>query len=407
MINSTFPGTNQLAGLALFLLSGTMAAGQVVLTPAMPTPPGGNAASPSPPLVSSGPFEIRPSLSYQLTYAEGLQQTPGVASDTTIQTFSPAVQVQLAKRTSVSYTYTRSLYSGDSFRDTEGHNASVSTSRTLGETNLSGSFGYQKSTDVLVETARQTTQESYRTRVGTGRSFGRHTAVSVDLSHADRKAYGVLAPTPELSNPGWVDWSAAVRAIYQFSSQAQAALGATRTISYVNTGPDIVSTRPQIELSWQPTPRINTSLAVGMDYQSYSRGEVKQRSDPTYTLSGGYQLTSKTNLNVSADRATSASHFANQSTLAQTYRVGVSQRLLKRLFFNAGYSYQYSSFRNNFFVGALARKNHVETYTAGISTSFFQRGSLGLSYSESRNNSNFSLYSYATRQMSLNASYQF
>ena len=355
---------------------------------------------------SYGPLELRPNVGYQVTYAEGLQQEPGRYGDTWIERFSAGAVLRVGEPAALAYTYNKTWYSSRFFRNTEGHNVNGSLVKTVGDTQLSGQAGYQESTDLLVETGRQTHQESYTARGNAGRAIGSRASVGLNVGYTERFTDSVLI-IPEYINPEWKTWMFGAQTSYQPSPRAQATLSVSRNIAYVKVGPDVVSTTPQMELAWKPSPRLSATASVGMSYQEFSSGTEKRRSDPVYALSAGYLLGKSTSVSVSAERTTSASHFASQSALTESVQVGITQKLLQRLSVNLSYGYQYSHFRNSDLFGVPSRENHTETFSGGLSMPVFTLGSVGISYRDANNNSNYSQYTFHSRQVTFSVGYRF
>jgi hypothetical protein len=304
----------------------------------------------------------------------------------------------IGTRWTADYTPSWTYYSSDKFANTVAHSASIHG--TAGFTDGSIQFGqnYVRSSDPLVETGRQTRQETANTSLSVNYALGRHSRLDAIFGHDLRYASG--APnTRSWTNQEWLH--------HQVSNRIDAAVGIGFGWVNVDPGADMRSTEPQVRLGWRPIDKINVDVHAGQEHRTFRAPGVAAMNNPTYGASIHYQPVGVTSIFFSADRGVSASYFQNQVNERATWSMGFDQRLLERFHLNAIYGRSRVRYIPAAAVRVVGRDDETSTFSLRLSTSFLRRGTIGLFYQRMHNSSNVGLYQFSSDQSGLEIGYRY
>jgi hypothetical protein len=361
------------------------------------------------PLLKRGPVSLRPRILYRFLHAIDMPARPLVFVDTSIQEFSPALVFEIGQHFTLNYAPTWMVYSHELFRDTFDQSVSLVGSKTYKRWTLGFSEAYTSSNPTLIETGGQTAQTLHSTDLTVSYRFGQRTLLQSDLSRSDRRA-NADDENPQWTTADWVGWSSSSWLKYQHSPKIEAGLGLRVGYDSISTGPDMKSFQPQAQFTWRPTDKVTLDMQGGLERRTVGSDE-RAMNNPIYSGSIEYQLLATTTLSASASRSVSASYFANRATRTLGENFSIKQRLLQRFYLTG----EVAERRIKYLVtglgdvsGVIVGRDDVSRwFTARLTTTFLQRGSLGLLVQHGRNHSSATGFSFDSQQYGAEFTYQF
>lgn len=399
-----------LGPLAGYLVCGLASAvGQSVVAPPPPAPEvreGGPGATgevlkaPSTAPWEWGAVAFRPHALYRLSYGDGVQSRPGQSTTTTINMFSPGMLAELGTHWTADYTPTWTFYSNRAFGDSVAHNASVRGIVGFTDGDAQFSQTYSLSRDPLIETGRQTRQESAGTSLAVNYSLGRQTRLEATAAHNLR--YLENAPNSR-------EWTTTDWLHYQFSNRLDVAVGAG--LGKVNVEPetdlDMKYSQAQARIGWKPVDKLSLDIHGGREHRTFSKAGSAALNSPTYGGSIQYQPVEVTTISLGAERGVTPSFFANQVTDSSSWTISLDQRLLQRFHLTAGYGRHKSRYISPAAVIVVGRDDESSTFHLRLGTSFLRRGNIALFYQRTKNSSNIAGYGFASDQSGIEIGYRY
>lgn len=376
-----------------------------------PTLPSGaeikSAFAKSGPLLQVGPIDVRPHLSYRSFFSDGLLNPDQLeSSESTIHEISVGSLFGLGSHWTANYTATQSYYTNEIFSSRLSHGASLAGSVAHGNWSGRLDLSYSTGSPVLVETGRQTAQESLSVAVGTAYELGDRTQLEAGVTRSFRFT------NAEISNPLWTDsdwesWELVGRTNYRISERLNFGAGVTATFDEVSDGPDMSAYQPHIQLNWRPSDKVTLSGQGGTEIRDIKGTDSKNLSNFVYSGSIEYQLFYTTSLSLGTSQSVAASFFANQIIKNSSVSLSLSQRLFQRYFLTAGASRSTAEYIATSTTFVSGRRDRYFAYNARISTVILKRGSIGLFYQRGRNSTNTNEFRFSTNQYGAELTYRF
>ena len=216
--------------IGLFVLRFKAFAQQEVFAPLPPPPittlqPIGTREFPDPsldyPLPPASPFQfgsftLKPHFLYRFLYGDGIQAIPGHESTTAVSSIAPGLFLSAGTHWALDYTPTWDLYSNHIFHNTVDEAAMLSGSYAASDWSVQFTQSYLYSSLPLIETGRQTTEETYTT--GLDISFRLSRQILSETIFNQSLRYAITFPDSK-------QWSVLEWLHYQFGSQLDAAVG--------------------------------------------------------------------------------------------------------------------------------------------------------------------------------------
>lgn len=358
------------------------------------------------PLFRRGPVALRPHLEYRVLFGEGIEVAPGDARDSTIQSFSPGMLVEIGNYWRLDYTPTWTYYSNEEFRDTADHAVILSGRAPHAHGSVGLTQSYTSSHAILAETGRQTHEEKHATLLDGTYRIGRRTFVEASASRSVRSANAV-SEAPEWATSDWEQWSAGSWLHYEFSPRISAAAGFSAGRADVGVGADMSFTQPQLKLAWKPGDKISLSAQVGVERRQFKDDSRPALTSPVYTAAAGYQILPTTKLSFSATRSVSASYFANQVTESRGWTAGLEQRLLQRLYFSADLTTLETDYLGTQAESGPTRADEYRSINLRLTTVLLRRASFAVVYQIGENISGVAAYAFRSTQIGFEASVRF
>lgn len=345
-----------------------------------------------------GGLIARPRLAYHLDYGDGILARPGESVDTALHQFTAGIEVALGDYWTLDYAARWNEYSAEHFKDQLDHVASIAGVIPLADWRVAIRHQFTTASPALVETARQTKQETHVTDFVVSRLL-------TDRFSAD------VAATQNLrfveATPDVYDWSVIpalnYRAMTGLEFSASCAVGYAMLIR----SPDVVYYRPQLGAIWALTDKLTLDTYGGAEIREFIVGPAPDMVSPIYGLSLEYQPFPQTSISAEIGKQLSASYFAGLTTESTQWSLRFRQRLLGRLNFSASYSFQNADFISAVRGLPVAREDEREMYRFGLDLQILKRGRIGLSYRENYNDSSLPGYSTSTSVIGFDLSYRY
>ena len=346
-----------------------------------------------------GPIAGRPHLVYRLSRGDGIQPRPGQSTETTISTLSAGLLMEIGQRWTADYTPTWTVYSNDAFTNTLEHALRINGRASFTDGSLTLGQSYNLSDTPRIETGRQTREESVSTSLGVIYSLSRKTRINGSVSRSMR--YLENAPNSE-------EWSVQSFYHYQFTSRLDVGVGVAWGYTKVDPGIDMSSLSPSVRIGWRPTPKLSFSANASAEQRQFKQAGSKDLNSVPYGVSAFYQPFQYTTLSVSGNRGVSVSYFAGQVTENTGWTVGLNQRLLQRLNLNVSSSRSQSEYITaGGPTNAILREDSSDSFNIRLSTGFLRRGTVGVFYQYTRNDSDVDVYNFSSKQVGVEISYSY
>ncbi len=348
-------------------------------------------------LLHWGPVTARPHLDTRFSYGNSLRSRAGTNANTVIEEISPGSLLELGPKWQLNYTPTLSFYSSKEFTDTLAHSVSLSGGTTYQDWSFGLSQSYATSSQPLIETGRQTDQETFATSLSASRHFNSKMLLELGLSQNFQSAES-FSSSRTWSTMNWLN--------YQIAPRVSIAAGVGGGYDNVKFGSDMTNEQLQ--------GRVNIRIAEKLDLSIHAGGESRQILDaggdplinPIYGASIQYHPFAVTTLSLSGNRTVSSSLLQGQVTEGTDISVAVNQRLLGMLYLTLS-----SGFRNSRFILAnsslsLTRQDDNTSFAARLSYGFAKRGSIAAFYNHNENTSSAGNFGYSSSQVGLELSYR-
>jgi hypothetical protein len=266
------------------------------------------------------------------------------------------------------------------------------------------SQGYSSSSQPLVETGGQTDQENYSTSISAG--YQMSSAISLELGvNQNFRFVGASVTTEQLSDSR--DWSTMEWLSYHAWSKFAIGLGVGGGYTDVQVGSDMTSEQLQGRIQWRPGEKLSLSLNGGFEERQFLDSQTSDALNPIFGCAVSYRLFDQTTISLNANRAVSASYFANQVTESTSISGGVRQRLLGKIFLDVNGSFGTTSYGATTSILAVSREDTYENATFRVGFSFLKDGNASIFYNWSHNSSSGNGFSYYSNQAGMELGYRF
>lgn len=380
-------------------------------------PPGvagaaGGTGAPSRAVPLWGPFDVHPSLSYSLTYGNGVESQPGQQSKTFVNTFTPGLLFDLGSRWRLDYTPSYTIYSSTNFRNTLAESVSLSGSTAYEDWTLSLSQTYSSSDQPLIETGTQTAQEAYGTMIGA--AYQMNSKLSLHLGVDQNLRYTSAFDNVEA-------WTGSSGLNYQIIPQFGMGLSLSGGYNDLSAGSSMPFESIQGTMNFHPGKKLTLTLSGGAQDMQFVHPSAPSLLTPVFSGSLQYQLFRDTLISLSGSRSANPSFYANQVEVATTVGGSIRQQLSKKisLALNAGYSTEPLTSivpgpLPQYFLGTPPRTTLTEDMNSsstslGVSLSYavLERVNMSVYYTINNNSSGQSSFAYSSRQAGLSLSYRY
>ncbi len=345
-----------------------------------------------------GPFQVHAHLLYRLLYTDGLQAQPGQRSQTAINEISPGVLVDLGPHWKMDYTPSLRFYSNSRFRDTTDQSVLVEGGTSYEDWTFWLSEHYGSWSTPLVETARQTDQETYSTTFSAIRHLG--TSLSLELSASENSRFAKdFTDSHEWSTMDWLN--------DQFWPGFGVAIGAGGGYINLSAGSDMTYEQVQGRVNWRAGDKWSFLLSGGVEDRQFVDSSLPDLIDPIFGLSIHDQLFETTVISFNADSRVNTSFFQGQVTESTDFAGNFRQRLLKKFYLDLRAGYRMTTYKGTSAGQSVSREDDFTFLSIRLSTVFLKNGTVSVFYHTSDNTSNASGFRTATTQFGLDLGYHF
>ncbi|HZR19674.1 MAG TPA: hypothetical protein VFE51_20485 [Verrucomicrobiae bacterium] len=353
-----------------------------------------------------GPVKLSPHLTYQVSYGNGVQASPGQQGNTLINEVSPGILLALGTHWTLDYTPALRFYSSKQFKDGTDHLVSLNGATTYQDWSFGLGQSYSLTSQPLVETGAQTDQETYSTALTAGYQFNSRMSLSLSAGQNFRFIDQTVA-TEALTNMR--EWTTLDWLNYHFNPSLEAGLGAGFTYDNLTGSPDMTSEQLLGRVSWKVGNRLRLLVNGGLNDQQFLTSGASDLLSPIFSVAAQYQLFEPTSFSLTASRSVSPSYLQGASSEVTGFNASLNQRLLKRFFLGVSGGYNTTDFHATT-SGPVA--NNIDSYnttsfSVSLSTVFFKRATASIFYQASYNSSKSALYNYDTTQSGLTLGYHF
>jgi hypothetical protein len=359
---------------------------------------------------------LHPHVYYSFVSSSGVESAPGLQQNTIVQTISPGMLFLLGDHWTLDYTPTLSYYSSSEFQNTLAEAVQLNGVTAYEDWVFTLSQGYNSSSQPLVQTGVQTSQEDYAT--GLSAAYQINSKLSLSLSGAQTLNYVENTMGATNAPSATRTWSTLEALSYQFWPRFN--VGINAGYGYINQegGTDMMYEQYGGQANWRATDKLSFSASAGLqDYQFLASNGASDILSPVFSAGLQYQPFDQTKLSLSANRTVSSSYyFVDEATETSQVSADLNQRLLGKLTLDVSGGYVTDKYTQSL-VGLTLASRHDDYYTFSVSLSypFLKRGTLSAFYSYSENTSNqsgflvasSSVYSFNSSQAGFSISYRY
>ncbi|HEX3627604.1 MAG TPA: hypothetical protein VH280_19530 [Verrucomicrobiae bacterium] len=359
-------------------------------------------------------FVLRPHADYQYVDAYHILAAPSNIVNSTIQRISPGFLLNLGPHWALDYTLTIALYSNTNFGTEVDHSITLTGQTTYGDWDFGFMQGVILSSTALIEFGGQASSDYYNTSVTGHHENNQYFTEDVSLNQNFQIYPGGYDDTRSWSTINWLN----------YQPQSHFSIGIGPGLGYNNSvyGPDSVFEQLEARINWRLNDVFSIQVAAGFSETEFlGAGANGDLFSPIYSGSLQFKPFSQTELSVFASRSVSPSPFFGQYTETTSEGASLSQRFLKQFYVSADAAYTDQKYvASSFYVLVPISTNQVQlvlispgrtdkfyTFTARLSHSFLQRGSVSIFYAYSDNRSTQGGYSFSSNQFGGEASYSF
>lgn len=360
-----------------------------------------------------GPVVIRPNISYQFLYGNGIQSSVGEQQNSIVQQFSPGVLLQEGLHWSLSYTPTFIFYSSSAFRNAINQSVQLQWGTTWGDWFMTASQRYAYSDLPEAETAGQTEEQTYTTDFNGTYHINDRLSTDIGFDQAFIN-YGQSTSTNSLGLANSRTWSTMDWLNDQFWPRFNAGIGAGLGYNQQQGSPDFVDQQFQLQLSWRTTDKISFQLNGGFQVQEYVSGGANDLITPIFGGGLQYQPFDQTRFSVTASRNVNSSAYENQIVETTSVQGDFNQRLFGGVFLDLNGGFSWADYVASLAGLSTSRNDDIYTFNARLSCPFPKRGTASIFYQYSKDFStqngfaaSSSGFGYSSNQVGFSISYTY
>lgn len=346
-----------------------------------------------------GRLIFRPHIEYRFLYGNGIQSAPGVQQKTVIQEFSPGILVNLGADWVLDYTPTFTYYSSRAFANAVNQSVILRGGTEYDGWALGLSQSYSSTASPTVETGTEVSQNDYVTALSASREL--NSTLSVDLA-ADQTIEAVQGLQ------GSRDWSSLDWLNFKITPRMNFGVGAGGGYVNVDAGADQIYEQAQGRYNWRVTDKFSLTATAGMEERQFRQAGQAALLSPLYGGSLQYQPFDYTTIALNANSAVAPSFFAGQVTKNTVFTLELTQRLLGKLHLDLSGGYDIENYLATSAAAAgLNRTDDYLTFTSRLSWPLLKRGTAGIFYSYSHDQSTALGFTYGSTQIGFDLEYSY
>jgi hypothetical protein len=353
-----------------------------------------------------GIFNLRPHPFYRFLYGTGILSSTNQAQNTIINQLSPGFLLEIGRQWTLDYTPTWTFYSNNHFHDSLDHAVTLTGGTAYEDWTFGLSQGFTLTSDPLVETATQTSQETYATVLNASYEFNDKMSADLGLSQ------NIISADQFSSSREWstLDWLN-----YEFWPRLNAGIGAGFGYDNVQPGsgmtnsPDMIYEQLQGRVNWRATDKISFQVNAGGEESQFLSGSAGDLLNFVCGAAIQYQPFEVTRITISVDRNVSLSYYANQTTENTDFTGELNQRLLGKLYLDLQGGYHIAKYvaSVNTTPPVSSREDDYYSVSVQLSYPFAKRGSIAAFYQYSNDSSTLAGFSYSSSQVGFQISFSY
>lgn len=341
---------------------------------------------------------VRTHVTYQFLDGTGVLSSPGQSGNVITHTLNPGLTIALGSHWTLDYEPSLVFYSSGRFQNSFDQSISLNGGTTYGNWRLGLSQGYSMSDQPQVETASQTSLQSYSVGLSASYDFNNNWSLDmnagasfsfVDQSQSKTNFFAPLSDSQSYFASGWMN--------YQFNPKIAVAAGLSGGYSDQSGGFSSVDEQLLGRVILRPGEKLSISVDGGVENQEFLNSGGTELWNPIMAASASYHVFTPTTLTLAASRSVEPSLFANQVIEGTTVSLGLAQRVLSVLQLSLSYTHTISDYIGST-TGTAQREDTGNSYQASLSMAFLKHGSIGTFYQYSQNSSNQKEFSFSSHQ---------
>jgi hypothetical protein len=258
---------------------------------------------------------------------------------------------------------------------------------------------YTYSSSPTVETGTQVNEEDYLTAITAGRQLNDVVSLSLAANQNFEVAQGYQG-SREWSSINWVN--------FKVWEHLNFGLGAGGGYDNVETGPDQIFEQAQGRFNWRVTDRLSISANGGLEDRQYRTANASSLIDPIYGTSIQYQPFGHTTLALTVNSSVSQAFLVAEETETTSYNAVLTQRLLGKMTLTVSGGYSITKYvATGAAEAGFSRKDDYDTFNARLSWPLFKRGTAGVFYQNTFNQSTAEGFSYGSTQFGCDIGYRY
>lgn len=345
-----------------------------------------------------GPVNVRPHLTADISYGDGINASPGNQQKTAAEVFTVGVLFELGSKWTLDYTPTLSFYSNDAFRNHVDHAAVLAWKTTYENWRFDFLQLYTTSATTLDATATQTETESFLTKLGASYYLGGKWMMEFGVTQ-DFELSEEFNSTKSWSTLEWLN--------YQVASRLSFGIGLGGGYENVSLGSDMTHATIQGRVTSVITKKINLNVHGGGENRHFVDNDAENLINPVYGATLQYQPFPVTTFSLTGNRAVQSSLFANQITETTQLSVALRQRIFGAAFVTLSADWVDTGYLLSEPGLASTRADDTFGFRASLSYGFFERMTSSVYFQYREQDSNLPGFAYSSTMVGINVGYSF
>ncbi len=363
---------------------------------ALPTTPARARGTDRAQLIPLGPFDLAPSLEYQVLYGTGQLSGPDQGEATWQQTLTPGMTVYAGDHWSVAYRPSLRFYSANGYDDTVDHLVTLGGWAEWQEWRFRLDHASAITSDPLIETGQQTDQTTHSTAVGATWDRGERGIYDFTLSQ-NLRLTDASSDLYSWDLQNWYD--------YPLRPNLKVGVGVAVGYDYSDPGTDMANERLNIRVAGPLGAKITYNASAGVEIRHFVQGNATTAVAPVASVGLIYQALEKTAFSVGFAYDVGTSYFTDEYTKTASVQGGITQILSERWTAAISGGYRQTSYESTQSGLPTAREDGSAFANVSLSAKILRTVSATLFYSFRGNNSDAEVFSFNSHQVGLSVTW--
>jgi hypothetical protein len=196
---------------------------------------------------------------------------------------------------------------------------------------------------------------------------------------------------------------------YNYSEKVVIGLGGTGGYDLVDDpDPDQTFEQANVRLSYQATGKVSLNASGGVEFRQFENSSRGEHVSPVFQIGAAYQPFDGTSLSLDVNRRTlNSAVFAGQNFASTNVSVGVTQRLLQRVFLGLSAGYENSDYFSVFSGVSATRRDNYYFVEPAIDVGITRFWAIGAYYLHRQNDSSLDSFGFYNNQVGLRTTLRF